>query len=148
MLQRIIQHYNKANKAVSEADTKKEIAEILEKAAEAKPKPPRKPRTLHYYSHLYYQDRIRPTVEEEWRKKKMSRLSPELEDDTVALVDFRHKVTQRFWQNETKAFRDNVQKKLEEEHAARKKAFNDYIERVTKEDPESAEGYHSYALFP
>ncbi|KAF7974736.1 hypothetical protein HWV62_11415 [Athelia sp. TMB] len=52
MCTRIRSYYYRANKTVSAVDTAKDIAEILESAAGAKPKPPCRPQILHYYSNM------------------------------------------------------------------------------------------------
>lgn len=127
---------------MSTVDAAKEIADILENAAESAPKPPRKPQVLHYYSQLYYPERIKPTVDAEWAKKKKI-LAEDPDEEKTKFVDFQNKVTQRFWENETQAFRDNLKTKLEEDHRARRTVFDEHIERVTKQNPESAEAYHS-----
>lgn len=68
------------------------------------------------------------------------------DDESTKFVHFQNKITQRFWENETQAFRDNLRTKLEEEHAARRRAFDEHIEMIAKQDPESAEAYHSYVF--
>ncbi|KAF7969798.1 hypothetical protein HWV62_25977 [Athelia sp. TMB] len=133
-------YYYRANKTVSAADAAKEITEILENAAEAAPKPPRRPRILHYYSNIYYPERIKPIVDAEWA---MMMNSLGNEEDGNKFVDFQNKVTQRFWENETQAFRDNLKMQLKEEYLARHLAFEEHIERVATQNPESAEAYHS-----
>lgn len=68
------------------------------------------------------------------------------EDEKTKFIHFQNKITQRFWENETQAFRDNLKTKLEEEHAAKRRAFDEHVERMAKQDPESAEAYHSYVF--
>ncbi|KAF7971006.1 hypothetical protein HWV62_22269 [Athelia sp. TMB] len=136
---RIRNYYYRHNKTVSTADTAQEIAEILETAADAQQKPPRRPQILHYYSSAYYPERIKPTVDAEWAKLKASAAEGE---ETIKFVDFQNKVKKRFWANETQAFRDNLVAQMEREHAANVKEFRERMARVTKEQPESAEAYH------
>ncbi|KAF7972065.1 hypothetical protein HWV62_19131 [Athelia sp. TMB] len=140
MRPKIRNYFYRLNNTVSSADAAKEIVEILESAAEGNSKPPRKPQLLHYYSNLYYPSRIKPTVDDEWAKMKASDTDVEKK---VRFVDFQNKITRRFWKNETQAFRDNLQAKLESEHSAKRKAFEEHIARVAKENPESPEAYHS-----
>lgn len=83
-------------------------------------------------------------MDAEWAKNK-KKLAEDSEEK-AKFVDFQNKVTQRFWENETQAFRDNLKTKLEEEHAARRRAFDEHVERVATQDPESAEAYHSYVF--
>ncbi|KAF7966470.1 hypothetical protein HWV62_38168 [Athelia sp. TMB] len=131
--------YCRANKTVSTADAAKEIVEILEKVADTVPKPPRKAQLLHYYSNVYWPTRIRPVALDEWAKLKIS--NPEYVEKTK-FIDFQNKVTKRFWENKTQAFRDNLKAQLEQEHEVKRRVFDKHIERVTKENPESAEAYH------
>lgn len=127
---------------MSTVDTAQEIADILENAADANPKAPRKLQVLHYYSHLYYQECIKPTVDAEWAKKKTSLANSD--NENTKFVHFQNQITQRFWENETQVFRDNLNTKLDEEHAARRRVFDEHAE-VTKKQ-ESAEAYHSYVF--
>lgn len=84
-------------------------------------------------------------MDAEWAKKKKTSLDNS-EDEKTNFVHFQNKVTQRFWDNETQAFRNNLKIKLEEEHSARCSPFDEHAERVTKQNPESAEAYHLYTF--
>ncbi|KAF7968490.1 hypothetical protein HWV62_30447 [Athelia sp. TMB] len=138
MRNRIRSYFYRANKTVSTVDAAKEIANILEGAAGSKPRPPRRMQLLQYYSTLYYPERIKPTVDAEWAKMRESEA-----EEKIKFVDFQKKVTRRFWENETQAFRDNLIATREREYQARRKAFDEHVARVTKENPHSAEAYHS-----
>lgn len=82
----------------------------------------------------------------EWAKNK-KKLVEDLElEEKTKFVDFQNKVTQQFWENETQAFHDNLKTKLEEEHTARHRAFDEHMERVATQNPESAEAYHLYVF--
>ncbi|KAF7965359.1 hypothetical protein HWV62_44273 [Athelia sp. TMB] len=142
MRKRIQSFYYRNNRSVSTADAAKEMVQILETAADANQRPPRRPQLLQYYSSLYYPHRIKATVDSEWAAMKKSSYSLEAEEQTK-FVDFQNKVKRRFWENETQVFRDNLKKQLEMEHDARVQEFKAQQERIEK-NGDSAEAYNLY----
>ncbi|KAF7968788.1 hypothetical protein HWV62_29302 [Athelia sp. TMB] len=130
-------------KRVSTVDTAKEMVQILETAADANPKPPRRQQLLQYYSSLYYGRRIKATVDAEWAAMKRCSNDSEAEEK-VKFVDFQNKVKRRFFNSETQTFRDNLKKQLEMEHQARVQEFEARADRTASLDKEDcAETYHS-----
>ncbi|KAJ7028784.1 hypothetical protein C8F04DRAFT_1265536 [Mycena alexandri] len=100
--------------------------------AELEPPVPVKTRVLHYYSHHFYAERVRPQVAARWAA--MSR-----RENPPKMITVRNLVTREAWLAEPQAFRDEVTAALEKEH---KTALEAYSIAVSSKVPATAEEYN------
>jgi poly(3-hydroxybutyrate) depolymerase len=99
---------------------------------ELDPPQPVKARTLHYYSHRFYEERVKPRFLARWAA--VSRLP-----NPPAVVTLRNKVTREAWEAESDEFKAEVLAAREADH---QHALDAYSMAVSAEPPTTAEEYN------
>ncbi|KAJ7029961.1 hypothetical protein C8F04DRAFT_1187135 [Mycena alexandri] len=83
---------------------------------ELAPPAPVKPRELHWYSHHFYTERIRPRVEARWAAVSRRPNPP-------AIIKVRNAVTKEAWLSETEEFKAEVRSALDAAHSVALEAY-------------------------
>ncbi|KAJ7917312.1 hypothetical protein B0H13DRAFT_2322554 [Mycena leptocephala] len=100
-------------------------------ATRARPPPACQTRTLHYYSHRFYEERIKPRLVVRWAAVQRLPNPP-------AIVTLRNKVTRECWEAENDEFKAEVLAAREAEHQL---AMDAYSSAVSTETPTTPEEY-------
>ncbi|KAJ6593076.1 hypothetical protein B0H19DRAFT_1245892 [Mycena capillaripes] len=117
--------------AIKKKPQKLSFREVFDKP-ELNPEPPVKTHLLHYYSHHFYDERIKPRFVARWAV--MSRL-----EEPPAAVYLRNLVTRECWDGETEAFKAEVLVACETDH---KRARDAYEIALSGEIPATPEEYN------
>ncbi|KAJ7429451.1 hypothetical protein B0H11DRAFT_2265630 [Mycena galericulata] len=111
---------------------KKVTFKVLFDKPALEPPAPVKPRTLHYYSRKFYDERIKPLFTARWGT--VSR-----RPDPPAVIKVRNAATKEAWEAETAAFKKEVILAIDNEHKIAKEA---YSMAVSGAIPTTAEEYN------
>jgi poly(3-hydroxybutyrate) depolymerase len=124
--------YNtKYSRSVEKKLKKVTFREVFDKP-ELDPVQPVRTRILHYYSHHFYEERIKPQFTTRWAA--VSRLP-----NPPAVLALRNLVTREAWAAESEAFQVEVLAAQEAEHT---RAMDAYSIVVSAEVPTTAEEYN------
>ncbi|KAF7373976.1 hypothetical protein MSAN_00610300 [Mycena sanguinolenta] len=98
------------------------------------PPTPQRPRMVHFYSRKFYDDRVKPYVEE--RLEALTRRAELSGEDLPRKIDVISKVTAERWEAETAGFKAECQVAMEREYEAALKAWESSLADSPTQTPE------------
>lgn len=122
-----------------------EIENLFKQISEKSPVKPRKKRMHQYYSSEYFSVKVKPTFEARWAS--YNALPPVEGVKPMKRLDFQNKVTKEFWEAESPAFQDWLEKQRDAAHdqamGQYQKNLDDYGHAV-EGTGRTAETYHKW----
>ncbi|KAJ7430015.1 hypothetical protein B0H11DRAFT_2264458 [Mycena galericulata] len=118
---RIAAWYNRKNRGVDEND-KSIFAELLGGFTSAGPGRPRRAQPLHYYSRLFYEDRVKARFEAAFAAEVQRAKDLELEEEPKELP-IRNEITKQVFSEETEQFQAELKLGIEAEYVAAVRAW-------------------------